>query len=148
MMERRMFVALPGLAALAASQAIGHEFDTYRQIIRAALIALARGTLLRRLNFRQNAEQVLDVMADLMRDDISVGEIAAAAEAPFHVLEKSGIEIDLLVFRAIERPHRRLGAAAARGRAAAVENEFRLDVGNAFLLRQNLRPNRLGRREY
>jgi len=43
-------------------------------------------------------------MADLMRDDISVGEIAAAAEAPFHVLEKSGIEIDLLVFRAIERP--------------------------------------------
>ena len=105
-----------------------------------ARLALARGGLLRRLDLRQNAEQILDVMAYLVRDDISVGEVAAAAEAPFHVLEEGRVEIDLLIPRAIERPHGRLGAAAARGGPPAIEDEFRLDVGNPFLPWQDFRP--------
>ena len=35
-------------------------------------------------------------MAYLMGDDICVGEVAAAAEAPFHILEEGRIEINFL----------------------------------------------------
>src|SRR5437016_8970944 len=79
-------------------------------------------------------------MADLVRDDISVGEVAAAAEAPFHVLEEGRIEIDLLIPRAVERPHGRLGAAAARGGPPAIEDELRLGITNPFLPWQDFRP--------
>src|SRR5664279_228083 len=130
-----------------AGETIGHELDTHRQLIGRALIPHARGPLLRRLDLWQNTEKILDVMAYLMRNDIGVGEIAATAEAPFHVLKESRVEIDLLVLWAIKRPHGGLGTAARRGRAAAVENQLRLDVGNTLLLWQNLRPNRLIRGE-
>src|SRR5580704_13611025 len=79
-------------------------------------------------------------MAYFMRDDISVGEVAAAAEAPFHVLEEGRIEIDLLIPRAIEWSHGRLGAAAAGGGPPAIEDELRLGVGYPFLPWQDFRP--------
>src|SRR3984893_4943276 len=79
-------------------------------------------------------------MAYLMRDDISVGEVATAAEAPFHVLEEGRIKIDFLIPRAIERPHGRLGAAAARGGPPAIEDELRLGIRNPFLPWQDFRP--------
>jgi hypothetical protein len=131
-----------------AGETIGHELDPHRQIIRAALIAHARGTLLGRLDFRENAEQVLHMMADFMGDDISIGKVTAAAEAPLHVLKEGRVEINFLIPWAIERPHGGLGAAASRGCAAAIEHELRLDVGNAFLLGQNFRPDRLVGREH
>src|ERR1700731_1045375 len=86
-------------------------------------------------------------MAYLMRDDISVGEVATAAEAPFHVLEEGRIEIDLLVSRAIERAHGRLGATAARGGPPAIQDELWLGIGNPFLPWQDFRPNGFVRRE-
>src|ERR1700730_6004430 len=86
-------------------------------------------------------------MAYLMRDDISVGEVATAAEAPFHVLEEGRIEIDLLVSRAIERAHGRLGATAARSGPPTIEDELWLGIGNPFLPWQDFRPNGFVRRE-
>src|SRR5205807_8825226 len=79
-------------------------------------------------------------MADLVRDDISVGKIAAAAEAPFHVLKKGRIEIYLLIPRAIKRSHGRLSAAAARGGPPAIKDELRLGIRNPFLPWQDFRP--------
>src|SRR3984893_9009645 len=79
-------------------------------------------------------------MPYLVRDYISVGKVAAAAEAPFHVLEEGRIEINFLIPRAIERPHGRLGAPTARGGPPAIENEFWLGVGNPFLPWQDFRP--------
>ncbi len=54
------------------------------------------------LHARQDAEQILDVMSDLVRDHISVGEFAAAAEIALHLTEERRVEIHLLVARAIE----------------------------------------------
>src|SRR5262249_43904223 len=99
-----------GIGGPYAGEAIGHEFYPHRQIIR---LALAKGGLLRGLNLWQNPKQVFDVMAYLMPGDITVGEVATAAEAPFHVLEEGRIEIDFLIPRAIEGPRGRLSAATA-----------------------------------
>src|SRR5712692_3258518 len=66
---------------------------------------------------RQDAEQVLDMMPGFMGDDIGRGEFAgiarAAAKPRLDLTEENGIEKNLLVRRAVERPHRRLRHAAA-----------------------------------
>src|SRR5262249_7117922 len=66
---------------------------------------------------RNDAKQVLDVMAGLMRDDVGRGELAGAAraavEARLDLAEETGVEENLAVGRAVERPHRRLRHAAA-----------------------------------
>ena len=92
-------------------------------------LGLAAGGALQLLRLRQDAEQVLHVMADLVRDHIGLRELAglaadvAAAEAGRDLIEERGVEIDLLVGRAIERPHRataprrRTGRRSRRGRS-------------------------------
>src|SRR5689334_25375307 len=80
---------------------------------------------------------------------IGLGELAGAVgragvEAVPHLVEELGVEIDLLVVWAIERPHRRLRRAAGRHRAAAEQDEPRRLVARARLL-EDLRPGVLGR---
>jgi hypothetical protein len=59
----------------------------------------------------QNAELILHVVTDLMRNHIGLRELAGlatditTAEASLQVLEEARVEIDLLVVRTIERPH-------------------------------------------
>src|SRR3954447_24055195 len=78
---------------------------------------LAAGLLLQPLHARQDAEQVLDVVARFMRDDVGRGELARAARATLEprldLAEEAGVEEDLLVRRAVERSHCRLRHAAA-----------------------------------
>src|SRR4029434_11036406 len=80
-------------------------------------LRLAAGLLLQPLHARQDAEQVLDVMSRLMRDDVGGRELAgtarATAEARFNFAEETGVEEYLFVRRAVERSHRRLRHAAA-----------------------------------
>ena len=78
------------------------------------------------------------MMADLMRNHISLRKVAgliltlqfrlillaANAHLRTHILKESGIDIDLLVCRAIERPHRRLRRAAAGIDCAAEHHQF------------------------
>ena len=52
---------------------------------------------------RQHPDQVLHVVADLMRDHISLGEITGCTELTRQLVEESGVEINLAVARAIER---------------------------------------------
>src|SRR3569832_666680 len=85
-------------------QAGGLQFDLDLERIGLGLRA---GLLLQPRHARNDAEQVLDVMAGLMRDDVGGGEIArrlagAAAEARLDLAEESGVEEDGLVGRAIE----------------------------------------------
>ena len=97
-----------------AGQAIRLQLDLDLQRVG---FRLAAGLLLQPLHPRQDAEQVLDVMAGLMGDDIGRREFAgaarAAAKARLDLAEETGVEEDLLVRRAVERPHRRLRHAAA-----------------------------------
>ncbi len=61
------------------------------------------------------AEQVLDVMADLVGDDVGLREFRfRAAELAFKLVEEGGIEINRLVGRAVEWPDLR-GRRAATG---------------------------------
>src|SRR5580698_9616485 len=73
-------------------------------------------------------------MTNLVRDDIGFGELArfavrAGAELGLHVIEERRVEIDALVARAIERPHRRLRHAAAARLRAVIETQLRRMIG-------------------
>src|SRR3954469_6303488 len=74
--------------------------------------------LLQARHARNDAEQVLDVMAGLMGDDVGGGEVTgglagAAAKTRLDLAEETGVEEDGPVGRTIERSHRRLRPAAA-----------------------------------
>ena len=101
-----------------AGEAIGLQFNLDLQAIGPDLVH----ALLLLLDFRHHAEQVLDVMADFMGDHIGLRELAgaplAAMKPRLDFIEERGVRIDLLIVRAIERPHRALRhAATARGLA-------------------------------
>jgi hypothetical protein len=71
------------------------------------------------LHLGQNAELVLDVVTNLMRNHICLRELAgltahiATVKTPLKVLEEARVEIDLLVNGAIERTHSGLRKSAA-----------------------------------
>src|SRR6185436_7377543 len=89
-------------------------------------------------------------MADLVRDHIGLRKLArlagAAAEAALEIVEESGVEIDLAVVRAIERPHRALRRAAGRTCLSREHDELRRTVGLA-LLGEDVLPLHLGAAE-
>ena len=140
-----MFQRWFGMMRPHAGEAIGLQLDPHLQAVGGRLAA---GGALRRRHLRQHAEQVLHVMADLMRDHIGFRELAglaaAAVEAHLHVVEERGVEIDALVARTIERPHGGAGkAAAAVAFDAAVEHQARRPVAVTARL-EDVAPDVLG----
>src|SRR5262249_29826192 len=88
-------------------KAVGLQLDPHLK-----LIALNRvHGALRFLYLGQDSEQILHVVADLMRNHIGLGELAAfasniaAAETSLEILKERGIEINFPIVRAIERAH-------------------------------------------
>ena len=79
----------PGVVGPDAGEAVGLQLELHRKSAAARSVPL-----LRFLHLRQDAEQVLHVMADLVRDHVGPGEIpalpAAAAAACLHFLEERG----------------------------------------------------------
>src|SRR5262245_54640037 len=124
-----------------AGKAIGLQLDAHLKAVGADLIQ----GLLRLLDLWEDSKQILHVMANLVRDDIGLGELAtsasdfAAAEAPLDILKERRVEIDLLIDRAIERPHGGLGEAARRLRRAGEHDEIWRPVGLAGTL-EDLHP--------
>src|SRR6266446_7423752 len=114
-----------------ARQAIRLQFDLHLQRVG---FRLAADLLLQPRHARQDAEQVLDVMPGFMGDDVGCGELAGiartAVKPSLDLTEKSGIEKNRLVRRAVERSHRRLrhAAAPAIGRVAK-QHDFRTRIG-------------------
>ena len=92
----------------------------------------------------QDAELVLDVVAYLMRHDIGHGEIAARAQLLLHRGEEVGIEIHLLVARAVERPRRPRGIATRRIRYTLVQDQNGGGVVAVQLGLENIGPDLLG----
>src|SRR5262249_4913625 len=87
------------------------------------------------------------VMTDLVRDHIGLRELAslaadvATAEAGGDLIEEGGIEINLVVGRAVERPHGALRDAAAVGAGRApVQHENRRPIVLAVLGEAALPP--------
>ena len=69
------------------------------------------------LDLAADAEQVLHVVADLVGDHVGLGEVAGRAEAVAQLLVEAEVDVDLLVGRAVERPHR--GLRRSRSRSAS-----------------------------
>jgi hypothetical protein len=59
---------------------------------------------------------VLDVVADLVRDDVSLREVAGRAEFRLHVAVEGEVYVNLLVARTVEGADARARHAAGRAR--------------------------------
>src|SRR5690606_19799294 len=94
---------LRGVMRPDAGEAVGLQLDTGRQAIGfhlAHALPLA-------VEFRQHADQVLDVVADLMRDRISLREVARRLELLRQVAEEAEVDVNLAIAGAVERPRGR-----------------------------------------
>jgi hypothetical protein len=92
----------------------------------------------------EDAEFVLDVVADLVRDDIGGGEVAARAETLRESREEVGVEVDLLVARAVERPGLGGRTAAGRLRGALEEHKRRGRVSATKFVLEDIGPDLFG----
>src|SRR5258706_13294658 len=97
-----------------AREAIGLQLELDRQLVRGAAIAalLAAHALL-------DPGEPLDVVADLVREHVRLGEVAGRAEPRPQLAVEREIDVDPLVARAIERTHLALAGAARRVRRLA-----------------------------
>src|SRR5690606_18035340 len=120
-----------GRAAPEAGQAVGLELHAHRE-----RVGLPRPRLLELTDLPLDAEQVLDVVSELVGDDIRLREFAGRAEPLRELVEELEVEVDLAVGRAIEGPHRALAKAARRLGGTAEKDELGLTVAIA----QQLRP--------
>src|SRR5215208_1981479 len=114
-----------------AGEAVRLQFDAHLDLVGPPPRAWR---LLRALRLLQNAEFILHVVADLMRDHIGLRKFAGfagtAAEALFDLPEEGSVQIDALIGRTIEWAHRRLGeAATATLRRARKQNQPRRAIG-------------------
>src|SRR5262245_61682060 len=75
-----------------AGEAIGLELDAHRDLIRALTSRLQIG----------GADQVLNVVTDLVCDHVCLCEVAWRAQAPLHDDVEARIDIESLIRRAIE----------------------------------------------
>ncbi len=66
------------------------------------------------------------MVAIFVRHHVVARKIAARAHLPGHLVIEAGVDVDALVGRAVERPHRTGGIAATRCRAAGVVEQRRL----------------------
>src|SRR6516164_3040525 len=101
-----------------AGKAVRLQLDPYLQLISVDLVHAA----LRVLHPGQHAEQILNVVTDLVRNHVGLRKLTAfavaAVEAPFEVLKECRVEIDLLIVWAVEWPHCGLGQSAGGSRGA------------------------------
>jgi hypothetical protein len=92
----------------------GNLFDT-----RAALV--------------ETAAQILEVMAELVRDHVCLGEVTGRAESRSQLVVEREVDVDLVVERAVERADRRGGRAACRASTAPEQDDLRdFVVGEVF----------------
>jgi hypothetical protein len=83
---------------------------------------------------------VLHVMTDLVREHIRLREIARRAEALLQLFVKGEIDVDLLVFRTVERSRGRLRVAARGVGGVAEKHQLGVAVRRARLLREDVLP--------
>jgi hypothetical protein len=91
---------LHGVGALApdAGQAVGLQFHPHGEGIALGFA----DPLLGAVNLVGDAQQVLDVVADFVGDDVGLGEFAGRLEALLQLAEEDEVDVDLLVARAVE----------------------------------------------
>lgn len=71
------------------------------------------------------------MMTDLVRNDIGLGEFTRRMKALLQIIVKGQVDVDLVIARAVERPHRRLGKPAGRTHRAGEEHQLGFFVSAA-----------------
>ena len=113
-----------GMVAPYASKTIGLQFHAHGERI----MLCRRATLLKSGDFPRNAEQILDMVPDLVRDDIGLGKVAGRAESLGHFVKEGKIQIDLLIAGTVERAHGGRGGAAGGSYCAGEEDHLRIFI--------------------
>ena len=80
-----------GVVAPHAGEAVGLQLQAHRQLVGLASVPPAAAAP----HLVVDAEQVLHVVADLVRDDVGLGEVAGRAEAPFQLVVEAEVDVDL-----------------------------------------------------
>ena len=80
-------------------------------------------------NLVGDAQQALNMVPDLVRNHIGLGKVARCAQTGFQGVVEAQIDVDLLVRRAIKRPHGGLALATGRGCGAAKQHQRGIAVG-------------------
>ena len=101
-------------------EAVGLELQTDRQSVGLLGIALLLGA-----HLGLDAQQLLQVMASLVRDDVRLRELALDPELLFQLSQEPEVEVDPLVGGAVERTDLGGGLPASRGRRAVEERQLR-----------------------
>src|SRR5258706_10846211 len=131
-------IALLGRVRPHAREAVRLQFQAYRQRIRLRWLALPHA-----LYFALDAQQLLHVMSDLMRDHVGLGEFPGRSETAFQFVKKAQVGIHLFVFRTVERTGR-TGSLSARGGIRIPEqHQLGLPVLTIALCREDGLPGRL-----
>ena len=121
---------LVGVIGPDTGEAVGLQLDAHRKLVGIGLPHRPAHLV----ELGQDADEVLHVMPDLVRDHIGLGEITRGVELPFELVVEGEVDIDLVVARAVERPRRHAGEPAGRTDAPGEEHELRLLVGLAARL--------------
>ncbi len=99
--------------------------------------------LAQRLDLIGDAQELLHVMADLVGEDVGLGEVALYAEAVLQLLIEVEVDINLLVARAVEGTHLRQPHAASRAHAAGEQHQRGIAIALAIAA-EDVAPDILG----
>ena len=83
------------------------------------------------------------MVADLVGEDVGLGEVALHLEAVLQLVIEAEIDVNFLVVRTIERPHRCHAGAAGGANRAGKQHELRVAVFLAVLA-EDVVPDVLG----
>ena len=95
----------------------------------------------------QDSEQVLHVVAHLVRNDVGIGKVAIGSQLPLHLGKEGKVDIHTLVGRAIEWTRRSCGSTAPRLYTARKEHQAGRFIGAPHLL-ELLCPHIFGTGQY
>ena len=115
---------LIGMVCPGSGQEIRLKLEANRQLLG---LIIAHSSLARAHLFA-DAEQVLDVMSDLMGDDVSSGEVTGRIVAVFHLLEEGEVDVNLLIRGAIKGPEGRAREPTCRLNLPGEEHQTRFSV--------------------
>src|SRR5262245_55430289 len=122
-----------------AGEAIGLKFHAHLERIGLCL----PHALFERFDLIGDAEKLLHVMTDLMRDNVGLRHVSWRAEAVLEVLIEVEVDIDLFVEGAIKRTHLCHADAASGTRSATEQNECGIGIALA-ITGEEVSPNVFG----
>ena len=100
--------ALLGGVSPDAGEAVGLELEVDGEVVALAWVLAGKRDFP-----ALDAEELLDVVAELVGDDVGLGELGGGASEALELVPEGKVDVDLFVLRAVEGAGGGLGGAAA-----------------------------------